>query len=254
MAEHPETEVLHRGEGARAGATPLTTPIYATSTFVFANAAELEAYQQGESDKYIYSRYANPTVQAVEEKLAALEGAEAALVTSSGMAATATALFGLLQAGRRGRLQRGDLRRHAAAHRRSSWRSSGVNARFASLEDLAQPESVLIGPKTQVRLVRVADQSDAALRGHPPVADGLPRARRDLDRSTTRSRARQSAAAGARRRSGHALGDEVPERPQRRHRRRARRQSRRSSIGCSRRASCSAACSSRRRPTRWRAA
>ena len=84
MAKHPETEVLHRGEGAREGATPLTTPIYATSTFVFANAAELEAYQQGRSDKYIYSRYANPTVQAVEEKLAVLEGAEAALVTSSG--------------------------------------------------------------------------------------------------------------------------------------------------------------------------
>ena len=65
---HPETEVLHSGEGARPGATPLTTPIYATSTFVFENAAELEAYQQGRNDKYIYSRYANPSVQAVEQK------------------------------------------------------------------------------------------------------------------------------------------------------------------------------------------
>ncbi len=99
MPRHVETEVLHRGEGARESAAPLTTPIYATSTFVFANAAELEAYQQGKSDKYIYSRYANPTVQAVEEKLAVLEGADAAMVTSSGMAATATALFGLLKAG-----------------------------------------------------------------------------------------------------------------------------------------------------------
>ena len=43
----PDTDVIHRGEGARAEATPLTTPIYATSSFLFANAAELEAYQQG---------------------------------------------------------------------------------------------------------------------------------------------------------------------------------------------------------------
>src|SRR5262245_752758 len=98
-AHHPETDVLHRAEGARPGATPLTTPIYATTTFVFANAAELEAYQRGRSDKYIYSRYANPSVQAAEEKIAVLEGAEAALVTSSGMAATTTALFGLLEPG-----------------------------------------------------------------------------------------------------------------------------------------------------------
>ena len=71
----PETEVLHRGEGAREGASPLNTPIYATSTFVFANAAELEAFNQGKSNKYLYTRYGNPTVQAVEEKLAVLEGA-----------------------------------------------------------------------------------------------------------------------------------------------------------------------------------
>ncbi len=95
----PDTEVLHRGEGATEGATPLNTPIYATSTFVFENAAELEAFQQGKSNKFLYTRYANPTVRAVEEKLAVLEGAEAALVTSSGMAATSTALFGLLQSG-----------------------------------------------------------------------------------------------------------------------------------------------------------
>ncbi len=96
------------------GATPLTTPIYATSTFVFENAAALEEYQRGTSDRYIYSRYANPRCRRSRQKLAVLEGAETALVTSSGMAATATALFGLLQAGRRGGLQRGHLWRHAA--------------------------------------------------------------------------------------------------------------------------------------------
>jgi cystathionine beta-lyase/cystathionine gamma-synthase len=99
MPHHPETEVLHRAEGVKAGARPLTTPIYATSTFVFANAAELEAFQAGRGDTYIYSRYANPSIQSAEAKIAVLEGAEASLVTSSGMAAISTALFGLVQAG-----------------------------------------------------------------------------------------------------------------------------------------------------------
>ena len=96
---HPDTELIHAGEGAAISATPVTTPIYSSSTFEFGSAAELEAYQQGRSTSYIYSRYANPTVQAVEAKLAAIEGGEAALVLSSGMAATSTALFGLLQQG-----------------------------------------------------------------------------------------------------------------------------------------------------------
>jgi cystathionine beta-lyase/cystathionine gamma-synthase len=96
---HPETDVLHVGEGPQDDARPLTRPIYASSTFEFDSAAELEAFQKGESSKYIYSRYANPSVQSAEAKLAVLEGTEAALVTSSGMAATSTALFGLLSAG-----------------------------------------------------------------------------------------------------------------------------------------------------------
>src|SRR5438477_4571347 len=99
MSKHPETDALHRGEGIVDGATPLTRPIYTSSTFVFESADELERYQHGGSGKYIYARYANPSVEAVEQKLAVFEGADAALVTSSGMAATATALFGLLKAG-----------------------------------------------------------------------------------------------------------------------------------------------------------
>lgn len=95
----PETDVIHEGEGARLDAAPLTTPIYQSSTFVFASAGELEQYLRGEGGRYLYTRHANPTVEAVETKLAVLEGAEAALVTSSGMAAAATALFGLLRAG-----------------------------------------------------------------------------------------------------------------------------------------------------------
>jgi cystathionine beta-lyase/cystathionine gamma-synthase len=146
-AKHPDTEMLHTAEGARAGARPLTTPIYATSTFVFENAAEIEAYQRGGRESYLYSRYSNPNIDAVETKLAILEHGEAALLTSSGMAATATALFGLLKAGDEivcsaaiygGTLQ---LITHFL-------RGFGVVARFASLEELARP-AALLGPQTR---------------------------------------------------------------------------------------------------------
>jgi cystathionine beta-lyase/cystathionine gamma-synthase len=80
-------------------AVPLTTPIFETTTYVFENAAEVIAYNEGRSDKYLYSRYGNPTVAAVEQTLAALDGAETALLFSSGMAATATTLVGHLSAG-----------------------------------------------------------------------------------------------------------------------------------------------------------
>ena len=148
MAHRRETDVIHAGDGARPDATPLTTPVYATTTFVFANAAELEAYQEGKGHQYIYSRYANPSVQAVEEKLALLEGAERAMVTSSGMAATATALFGLLKAGDEvicsAAIYGGTLHLIADFLKRG-----GVSARFASLDELAKPEG-LFTPATKL--------------------------------------------------------------------------------------------------------
>lgn len=94
-----ETEIIHRGEGAAPHATPVITPIYETTTFSFESAAEVRQFSEGKSDKFIYSRYGNPTVAAVESKLAALEKAEAALVFSSGNAATACTVMALAHAG-----------------------------------------------------------------------------------------------------------------------------------------------------------
>lgn len=93
------TRLVQTGEGEVAHARPLTTPIYETTTFVFDSAADVQAYAEGRSAKYLYSRYSNPTVAAVESKVAVVEGGEAALLFSSGMAATATILQALLSAG-----------------------------------------------------------------------------------------------------------------------------------------------------------
>jgi len=138
----PETEAVHRGEGAPVGAAPLTTPIYATTTFRFDSTADFQRYLGGDAERYIYSRYANPTIQTAEAKLAALEGAEAALVLSSGQAATTTALFGLLASGDElvvsSASYGGTL--HLVGDHLSRF---GVGVRYASTDELARPESLL---------------------------------------------------------------------------------------------------------------
>jgi methionine-gamma-lyase len=93
----PGTTAVHGSRGARTG--PLAPPIAQTSTFAFASSAEMRRYLEGDAELYLYTRYANPTVRALEETLAALEGAEAALALSSGMAAMSTAVLSLVRAG-----------------------------------------------------------------------------------------------------------------------------------------------------------
>ena len=84
-------EFFHEGAAAE--------PIFQTSTFVFKDSAEVKKYQEGKTDKYLYTRYGNPTLKMAEDKMTALEGAEAGLVVSSGMAAVATTILTLCQAG-----------------------------------------------------------------------------------------------------------------------------------------------------------
>lgn len=73
--------------------------LYLTSSFVFDNAAQAAARFSGEEAGNIYARFTNPTVTALEERLAALEGAEACIATSTGMSAILSCVMGLLSAG-----------------------------------------------------------------------------------------------------------------------------------------------------------
>jgi O-succinylhomoserine sulfhydrylase len=75
--------------------------IYMTSGFTYASAEEAEAAFKGEVERYVYSRYANPTVSMFEERLRLLEGAEACMATGSGMAAVFAALACQIGAGER---------------------------------------------------------------------------------------------------------------------------------------------------------
>ncbi len=77
----------------------LSTPIYQTSTFIFDSAEQGGRRFAGEENGYIYSRLGNPTSTEVENKLALLEGGEAAVVAASGMGAIAASLWSALKAG-----------------------------------------------------------------------------------------------------------------------------------------------------------
>ncbi len=74
-------------------------PIFPTSSYVFASAADAAARFSGESPGNIYSRFTNPTVRTFEQRLAALEGAECCVATASGMSAILSTCLGLLKQG-----------------------------------------------------------------------------------------------------------------------------------------------------------
>jgi len=88
-----DTVAVHAGDRLPlAEAIPTATPIYATSTFLSENAAALDAIFGGTRKGYVYARYANPTVAALEEAINRLEGGVATVAFGSGMAALHAAL------------------------------------------------------------------------------------------------------------------------------------------------------------------
>lgn len=93
------TVAVHAKEHSNDPFGTAVPPVYHSSIFSFKSFADLRRYAKGELDGYFYSRYANPTVANVERQIAELEGADAAVVVSSGSAATFCALAALCQAG-----------------------------------------------------------------------------------------------------------------------------------------------------------
>src|SRR3569623_434001 len=95
---HPDTLAVHAGQ-RRSGEGEMSEPIFASTSFVFASAAEAAARFAGEQPGNIYSRFTNPTVQVFAQRIAAIEGGERAVATSSGMAAIRATCLGLLKSG-----------------------------------------------------------------------------------------------------------------------------------------------------------
>jgi O-succinylhomoserine sulfhydrylase len=97
-AWQPATQLVHEGT-LRSGFGETSEAIFVNSGYVYDSAEQAEARFRGDEDGYVYSRYANPTVSMFEARMCALEGAEAARGTASGMAAVAASLLCHLKAG-----------------------------------------------------------------------------------------------------------------------------------------------------------
>jgi methionine-gamma-lyase len=93
------TLAIHVGQDKFHKDASVGVEIARTANFTFASTEEMKRWAEGKSPAYIYTRYGNPTLTIAEKKIAALEGAEDAVVTASGMAAISNALLSILKAG-----------------------------------------------------------------------------------------------------------------------------------------------------------
>jgi len=97
---HLATLLVHGG-GLRSQFTETSEALYMTSGYVYSSAEEAESAFTNDGSRYVYSRYANPTVSMFEERLRLIEGAEVCRATASGMAAVFAALASVVKAGDR---------------------------------------------------------------------------------------------------------------------------------------------------------
>jgi len=137
----------------------VNVPIYQSSTFAFRDAAHGAALFAGQDDGYIYTRIGNPTIRALEDTLAELEGGFGGIATSSGLGAVATVYMALLQAGAHMVStasvygpSRGLVEQHLARF--------GVESTYVDTSDLASVQAA-IRPTT--RLVYVETPSNPAM-------------------------------------------------------------------------------------------
>jgi len=91
----PSTLAIHAGETVDETVRPVNIPIYQSNSYGFESTEEGAKAFAAKFDRYVYTRLGNPTIRALEKKIAALEGAETAMATASGMSAVSTAVLGI---------------------------------------------------------------------------------------------------------------------------------------------------------------
>ncbi len=154
------TIAVHGGEPEVRSDRSLTTPVVHASAYPFEDTRELVDYMEGGHERPAeYGRYGNPTVERAEAKLAALEGAEAALLMASGMAAITTTLLAMLRKGQHVILTRDTYRKTRVFARQ-------VLARYGVEVDIVEPnaEAVIEAMRDQTRIVLTEAPTNPYLR------------------------------------------------------------------------------------------
>lgn len=158
-ALRPDTQAVHAGDEPDPATGALDAPVVLSSAFAFASADTAAAVFRGEQDGWVYSRWRNPTVEAFERKIAALEGAEDAAAFGSGMAAIHAVLGGLTSAGDH-IVSASRIYAETAVLLRGPLARTGVEVTFV---DPADPAEVASALRPETRLVHLETPANPTL-------------------------------------------------------------------------------------------
>ncbi len=206
-----DTLCLHAGQIPDAATGARALPIYQTTSFVFDSADHAASLFNLQTFGNVYSRISNPTVAALEERVAALEGGRAALAAATGMAAQMVALLTLARNGEHIVAAR-TLYGGTYSQLATTFAQFGIEATFVDADDPAAFRGAL--QEEHEGGVRRDDRQPAAQRLRHRGARGGRARRRHPARHRQHARLPVPVpAVRARRRHRHPLGDEVPRRP-----------------------------------------
>lgn len=155
-----ETLVARGGRDVTSASRPLTPPIYQTNVYVFEDMDTVESVWESKKPGFVYGRYGTANHTMLEDLVAALEGAEAAVACASGMGATTALLLGLFQSGDHLVAAR-DLYGSTAAFLTDEGRRLGIDTVFV---DATDPAAVLGAVRANTRAVFVESLSNPLLR------------------------------------------------------------------------------------------
>jgi len=155
-----ETLVARGGRDVASASRPLTPPIYQTNVYVFEDMDTVESVWESKKPGFVYGRYGTANHTMLEDLVAALEGAEAAVACASGMGATTALLLGLFQSGDHLVAAR-DLYGSTAAFLADDGRRLGIETDFV---DATDPAAVLGALRPKTRAVFVESLSNPLLR------------------------------------------------------------------------------------------
>jgi methionine-gamma-lyase len=150
-SEFITTNCIHAGEEPDPCVHAVVPPIYQTTIFDFSDSEAIERFMLGQADGYIYSRYGNPTLTVLQDKMATLEGAEAGVAVASGNAATIIAILLYCGAGDHAICTR-DVYGGTYAMLTDLAARAGIETTFVDSTDLAQVEAAF-RPNTKLVFV-----------------------------------------------------------------------------------------------------
>jgi cystathionine gamma-synthase/methionine-gamma-lyase len=166
------TLAVHAGErGPRPDFTPVVTPIYNSIAYTYESMEDLDAVFARERPGYVYARYGNPTVTALEKAVAALEAGEEAMVLASGMAAIHTALLAAKVEADTTVVAAQDVYGATYSLLSKLFSTLGVRTRFVDIADLTAVEQAIVEEKPKAVLFETVSNPLLKVADTPAVVE-----------------------------------------------------------------------------------